>query len=73
MPLRLRHLNQFFKHRREVGGPEGSALFHVHLVLLRALLPQPRVHVHEELLHVERQAVHSAASSTRISACQGRP
>ena len=50
---------------RQIGG---NALFHVHLVLLRALLPQPCVHVHEELLHVECQAMHSAAISTRISA-----
>ena len=48
---------------RRIGG---NALFHVHFVLLRALLPQPCVHVHEELLHVERQAVHSTASSNRI-------
>lgn len=33
---------------------------HVHFVALRAVLPQTRIHIHEQLLHVEGQPVDSA-------------
>jgi hypothetical protein len=33
---------------------------HVHFVALRAVLPETRIHIHEQLLHVEGQPVDSA-------------
>ena len=42
-----------------------AAPFHVQFVALRAVLPEARVHIHEEFLHVEGQTVHGAVPVLR--------
>ena len=48
-----------------IGHANRAAPFHVQFVALRAVLPEARVHIHEEFLHVERQTVHGAVPVLR--------